>query len=267
MFFSTLCPRGVLGGRGIRVCIHDSKNGYGIEFCLLCLVTIVPNKKNTFYHKNQWKFVRKLICWACGQEIRSGKFLHCTACGVNFDEDCFITLTAGLIQQGISRPDSDAWNQRNSNDPPFPSWLSLGKMAGEEIFVKYLLELIERKDTVQGDLPSQVVFQCNSCKVDVDYRLADAELFWRLADAHGKKKSQIQLEGSEIDKFQTISFVQAINLPLKEKFHKLARTSLPDQLEIINKVMGGGWAIDQLVDRSAFKFGTQAPSTALTNQQ
>jgi hypothetical protein len=215
--------------------------------------------------------MRELVCFQCGQAIKTGKFLHCPACGVNYDEKCFMALTSSLIEKGTAKPEVGTEKNLITKIEEFPAWMELGKMIGKEIFINYLLELLEKYPEKRPNSTPEVLYLCNSCTVDVDYQLADAELYQKLAAAKKSKKQIIEFTGPEIDQYQTVAFVQNLSRDQKIRYHELVKTSLPSQIEKINRVSGSIWVfeeptINENLGVNQFKYGLPAPKVKLRNE-
>jgi hypothetical protein len=185
--------------------------------------------------------MRKLICWACGQEILRGKFLHCTACGVNFGEECWHTLSASLVEEGASRPKYNVERERQMPLDDVPPWSFLGQMLGKHLFLKYLLDLVEFFIIKRSGKTPQVLYQCNNCLVDVDYRVADAALYQKLMMALKEKKDQIVISNEDVTSIEHIGIAEELGSELKQKYHQLAQNDLQSQLKVINMAMGANW--------------------------
>ncbi len=128
--------------------------------------------------------MRNLICWTSGKTIVSGKFLHLYC----LRGQLFSRLLAEFIffsrATRCNAKSPDAYYQLCFLPDTFAPWLNIGQWTNPPAFIRYLLDLYQLYPQKFPNQSPIVYYQCNNCHVDMEFRLADAELFQILAKAY-----------------------------------------------------------------------------------
>jgi hypothetical protein len=192
--------------------------------------------------------MRKLICWTSGQEIVKGKFLHCTACGVNYSQDCLQSLNFSIGNNGVTRPKPDDYYHICILPDKFSPWMDIGRVTEYSTFFTYLMQLIKSYPQKISHGVPKVYFLCNSCHVDIEFRLADASLYQILATARKSNTLKVTCPENQIRSFESIDFISTLTEDSQQMFQNLVKINLSYQLEIINMVMGTNWRLQRTAD-------------------
>ena len=147
-------------------------------------------------------------------------FSICTACGVNYSQDCWQNLSFSLAQQGVTRPPPDAYYQLCFLPDTFAPWLNIGQWTDPPAFIRYLLDLYQLYPQKSPNQSPIVYYQCNNCHVDMEFRLADAELFQILAKAMKDHQRNVSFLEDQIRSFESFQYLEQ-TLPIS------ARTFFP----------------------------------------
>jgi hypothetical protein len=194
---------------------------------------------------------RKIICYTCGREIpkvlHDGKKLtHCNACGVNYCQDCFCSIQFSLAEEGVSRPNPEDAIHKYIMPGDFPSWMDLGKMWDLELFMRYLLGLFKKFKHGNPRIKPVSQFLCNACHVDTDFAVADIGLINQIIQAQSRNQDTIIISEEQTEKFTSCDFIKDITNEELIICKDLIKIQIPNQIELINKVMGTNWQAEKM---------------------
>jgi hypothetical protein len=152
-------------------------------------------------------------------------------------------VAVSLAGPGVDRPDPEIVTHDYTPRTEFPPWMDLGKVYGEGIFYRYLMELYFLWKSRKPDQIPNVYFLCNACHIDVDFRFADTGLLNIMYVAIKKNESHLTLNSDQLVGFQTYLLVESLPQEHRADFQQLIRLDISSQLELLNQILGANWKI------------------------